>query len=182
MKMADGGFRPAYNLGFATDPRSGMIAAVCLDNRGTDMGKLAPMSEAPARDYGCRPGERLADGGFVALAAIEALAAQDVRVFAPVPKPRDQGRDRHVPLATEPKATPAGRYTSALAEWRSRMGSDAAKAIYKHRAATAEYANAQCRNRGLRHFTLRGAAKAFAVGLWHALAHNMVCTWRLAPA
>ena len=50
MKMADGGFRPAYNLGFATDPQSGMIAGVSLDNRGTDMGKLAPMNEALARD------------------------------------------------------------------------------------------------------------------------------------
>lgn len=173
MKMADGGFRPAYNLGFATDPQSGMIAGVSLDNRGTDMGKLAPMSEALARDYGRRPGEHLVDGGFVVLADIEALAEAGVRVFAPVPKPRSNDRDRYTPLASD---------TPALAEWRVRMGTDAAKAIYKHRAATAECANAQCRNRGLQHFTVRGAAKAFAVGLWHALTHNMVCSWRLAPA
>ncbi len=96
-----------------------------------------------------------------------------MRVFAPAPKPRSKDRDRHTPLAID---------TPALAEWRVRMGTDAAKAIYQHRAATAECANAQCRNRGLRHFTVRGSAKAFAVGLWHALTHNMVCSWRLAPA
>src|ERR687897_386474 len=35
MRMPDGGFRPAFNLGFASDPRSGMIAAVTLDNSGS---------------------------------------------------------------------------------------------------------------------------------------------------
>ncbi len=50
---------------------------------------------------------------------------------------------------------------------------------YKERAATAECVNAQCRNRGLLRFLVRGLEKARAVGLWHALAHNMVCTGRL---
>ena len=59
------------------------------------------------------------------------------------------------------------------------MGGEAAKAVYKQRAATAECANAQCRNRGLLRFLVRGLEKAKAVGLWHALAHNMICTGRL---
>jgi hypothetical protein len=42
-----------------------------------------------------------------------------------------------------------------------------------------ECANAQCRNRGLLRFLVCGLEKAKAVGLWHALAHNMVCTGRL---
>lgn len=48
MKMADGGFRPAYNVQFASDTTSGAIAGVAVDNSGSDMGKLAPMSEASA--------------------------------------------------------------------------------------------------------------------------------------
>src|SRR5215213_4125304 len=59
MKMPDGGFRPAFNLGFASDPRSGMIAAVTLDNSGSDKGQLRPMSERLAVAYGQRPGEQL---------------------------------------------------------------------------------------------------------------------------
>ena len=31
MKMPDGGFRPAFNLGFASDPRSTMVAAVGMN-------------------------------------------------------------------------------------------------------------------------------------------------------
>ena len=66
-----------------------------------------------------------------------------------------------------------------MATWRQRMGSDAAKTIYKERAATAECVNAQCRNRGLLRFLVRGIETTRTVGLWHALAHNMMCTRRV---
>jgi transposase len=170
MKMPDGGFRPAFDLGFASDPRSGMIAAVTLDNTGSDKGQLRPMSERLAEVYGQRPGEHLVDGGFAKLADIEALAAAGVVVFAPVPKPRDAARDPHTPREGD---------GPGVAAWRRRMGGEAAKAVYRQRAATAECANAQCRNRGLLRLLVRGIEKARTVGLWHALAHNMVCTGRL---
>ena len=171
MKMGDGGFRPAFNLGFASDPKSGLIAAVSLDNRGSDMGKLGPMSDKLAQDYRQRPKEHLVDGGFVALADIERLAAAGVEVFAPVPKPRDERRERYVPL---PEDGPG------VAAWRRRMGEEPTKTIYKERAATAECVNGQCRNRGLLRFLVRGLEKAKAVALLHALAHNMMASWRLA--
>jgi transposase len=170
MKTPDGGFRPAFNLGFASDPRSSMIAAVTLDSNGSDKGQLRPMSERLAEVYGQRPGEHLVDGGFAKLADIEALAAAGVAVFAPVPKPRDAARDPHAPRDGD---------GPGVAAWRRRMGSEAAKAVYKQRAATAECVNAQCRNRGLLRFLVRGIEKARAIGLWHALAHNMICTGRL---
>jgi transposase len=173
MKMPDGGFRPAFNLGFASDPRSGMIAAVTLDNSGSDKGQLRPMSEWLAVTYGQRPGEHLVDGGFAKLADIEALAAAGVAVFAPVPRPRVAARDPHAPRQGDGPGVVA---------WRQRMGGEAAKTVYKERAATAECVNAQCRNRGLLRFLVRGLEKAKAVGLWHALAHNMICTGRLLTA
>jgi hypothetical protein len=40
MKMADGGFQPAYNVQFATDTKSTAIAGVSVDNIGSDMGKM----------------------------------------------------------------------------------------------------------------------------------------------
>jgi hypothetical protein len=54
------------------------------------------------------------------------------------------------------------------------MGGTEAGAIYKQRAATAECANAQARNRGLRQFPVRGLPKVTAGALWFALAHNMM--------
>jgi transposase len=173
MKMADGGFRPAYNVRFATDTKSTAIAAVSVDNIGSDMGKMAPMNEALAGQYGERPRQHLVDGGFVKFDDIETLAQHGVEIFAPVPKPRDASRDPHAPLSGD---------QPGVAEWRKRMGRDEAKDIDKQRAATAECANAQARNRGLTQFLVRSLEKVKAVALWHALTHNMVCSWRLIEA
>ncbi len=173
MKMADGGFRPAFNVQFASDTRSGAITAVSLDNIGSDMGKMAPMNGLLEARYGQRPDQHLADGGYAKLDDIEALSSLGVETYVPVPKPKDSGRDRHAPQAGD---------APGIAAWRERMGTDGAKEIYKKRAATAECANAQARNRGLTQFAVRGMEKAKAVALWYALAHNMACTWRLAWA
>ena len=173
MKMADGGFRPAYNVQFVTDTKSTAIAGVAVDTIGSDMGKMVPMNDTLAEQYGNRPRQHLADGGFAKLDDIEALAQNGVEPFVPVPKPRDASRDRHAPQPGDPPG---------VADWRKRMGDDEAKTIYKQRAATAECANAQARNRGLTQFLVRSLDKVKTIALWHALTHNMVCTWRLIEA
>jgi transposase len=171
MKMADGGFRPAWNAQLVADTKTSLIAAVEVDSRGSDQPHLLPMSDKLAADYGRRPERHLVDGGFVRLEAIARLAEAGSAVYAPVPEPRDEGRDRHAPKPDDPPA---------VAAWRQRMGGDEARAIYKHRAATAELVNAQARNRGLIRLLVRGQAKVKAVLLWFALAHNMAVGWRLA--
>lgn len=173
MKMADGGFRPAYNVQFAADTGSGAVAGVSVDNVGSDMGKMAPMNAALAAAYGHRPAEHLADGGFAKLADIEILAQAGVTTYVPVPAPRDTARDRYAPQPDDPPE---------VAAWRQRMGTDTAKDIYKQRAATAECVNAHARNRGLTRFLVRGLEKVKAATLWYALAHNMACEWRLTAA
>ena len=62
--------------------------------------------------------------------------------------------------------------SDATAQWRARMGTPEAKAIYKQRASTAEWVNAQVRNQGLYGMTVRGQKKVLVVVLWYALAHN----------
>jgi transposase len=173
MKMADGGFRPAYNVQFASDTRSGAVAGVSVDNSGSDMGKMAPMNESLAQDYGERPRQHLVDGGYVKFDDIEELAKAGVDVYAPVPAPRGKNRDRYAPQQDD---------APSVAAWRKRMNEDAAKDIYKERAATAECVNAQARNRGLRQFLVRGVDKVKSIALMHGLTHNMVCGWRLIAA
>jgi len=169
MKMADGGFRPAYNLQFATDTGTQVIVGVDASNAGTDHGQLAPMVEQIAARHAEAPGATLVDGGFVTKEDIEAVSERTT-VYAPVPKPKDPARDPHVPLPTD---------TPALAAWRERMGTPEAQAIYKERAATAECVNAQARNRGLRQLGVRGLAKARLIALWYALAHNLMRAFAL---
>lgn len=172
MKMADGGFRPAYNAQLATDTRTQVIVGVDLIPRGSDLGQLAPMLEQLQARYAQRPQELLVDGGFTRLADLAQVAARTT-VYAPVPKPKDECRDPHVPRPGD---------SAAVAEWRVRMGTGPAKAIYKDRAATAECVNAQARNRGLTRFNVRGLDKVKSVLLWFVLAHNLLRIAQIAPA
>jgi hypothetical protein len=167
MKMADGGFRPAYNGQFCTDTASQIIVGVEVSNAGNDQGQLVPMLDQVADHYGQYPDEALVDGGFVNQTDIDTLAtpARDVTLYAPVPKPKAKERDPYQPLPTD---------SPAVAQWRQRMGGAAAKAIYPIRAATAECVNAIARNRGLQQFRVRGLKKVKAVLLWFALAHNLM--------
>ena len=167
MKMADGGFRPAFNGQFATDTAAQVIVGVDVGNAGSDLGQLAPMVEQLQTRHGRGPAEMLVDGGFAAHDDLIAVARPEVgcTVYAPVPEPRDPTRDRHQPRPGDPEA---------IARWRERMGTEAAKTIYKERAATSECVNAIARNRGLRQFLVRGLAKVRAVLLWFALAHNLM--------
>jgi hypothetical protein len=80
MKMADGGFRSADNVQFAPDTQSGAVAGVCVDNNGSDMGKMAPMNEVLAADYDARPRQPLVDGGYAKFDDIEALENAGVEV------------------------------------------------------------------------------------------------------
>lgn len=164
MKMPDGGFRPAYNVQLATDTSSQIIVGVDVTTSGSDLGQMAPMVEQMADRYGRRPDEMLVDGGFAKLEDIEQLAPRTM-VYAPVMRPKDTTRDPHEP---RPGDSPV------IAAWRQRMGTEAAKTIYKERAATAECVNAQARNRGLLQFKVRGLDKVKCVLLWFALAHNLV--------
>jgi hypothetical protein len=165
MKMADGGFRPAYNVQLSTTTESQIIVGVAVNNSGSDAGQLSPMLEQVEQRYEQCPAQWLADGGFARTADIEDAHQRGTTVYAPVRHPRDSSRDPHVALPED---------SEAIIQWRQRMGSEAAKKIYKQRAATAECVNAIARGRGLTQFLVRGLNKVRAVALWYALAHNLM--------
>ncbi len=167
MKMADGGFRPAYNVEIATDTASQVITGVDIINKGSDLGEISPMVQQHRDRYGRTPAETLVDGGFVKHEDIEKASSGDepTVVYAPVRKSNKDDFDPHEPQVGE---------SETIAQWRRRMATDQAKAIYKDRASTAECVNAIARNRGLHQFLVRGLQKVRAVTLWFALAHNLM--------
>ena len=174
MKMGDGGFRPAYNIEYATTCHGQAIVGVDVVTAGSDQGQLPPMLDQIEDRFGRRPKEALVDGGFANLKDIERVQGgqKKCRVYAPVSKPRKEGVDRHEPKATDGKG---------VAEWRRRMGTAKAKDIYKERAATAECVNAQARNRGLQQLAVRGIEKVKAIATWFAITHNMARSFALQP-
>jgi transposase len=173
MKMGDGGFRPAYNVQFATDAETKVVVGVDVTNAGTDGGLMSPMIEQIEQRYERRPDEYLADGGFVKLTDITEAESQGIAVYLPIME-----EEQKLAQSIDPYAPMKGD-TPEVARWRARMGTAEAKAIYPERAASAELTNAGCRNRGLWQFLVRGLAKVKAVTLWHALANNFHCHLRL---
>jgi len=167
MKMGDGGFRPAYNVEFATDTGSQVITGVATINIGSDQGQMSPMVAQHRERYGRVAEDTLVDGGFAKHEDIEKVSTGAGRtvVYAPVQKRKKDTRDPHEPRPGE---------SEAITEWRQRMGTAEAKEIYKERASTAECVNAIARNRGLQQFVVRGLQKVRAVILWFALAHNLM--------
>ena len=130
---------------------------------------------------------------FRSASTIDAVA-QQTRVIAPVPKPKAKNKATdeaaQTKAATDVEAVPDEVVdphqrkpgdSPAVGDWRERMATDEAKALYKERAATAECVNAQARNRGLVLLPVRGLKKVKAVALLFALAHNLMCMLRLAP-
>ncbi len=168
VKRGDGGFRPAYNIQFATttdDAR--VIVGVDVSNRGSDMGESTPMLDQIEERTGVRPQEILIDGGYAEHAALDAAVEGGTTPYAPVPKPR-QGdtRDPHAPRESD---------SQAVADWRARMSTDEAKAIYKQRAATAETVNADGKaHRGLDDLPVRGLTKALGSASLFALTYNVL--------
>jgi transposase len=171
MKMSDGGFRPAYNVQFATDHDGDVIVGVAVTNAGNDQQQLTPMLAQIAQRAGC-PDVLLVDGGYVSHPAIDAADAQGIEILAPVPRRR--GTNEPVPIQPDDSV--------AVAAWRTRMQTDEAKALYRWRGAIAERINADVRtHRTLSHLLVRGLTKVHTWALWVALAHNVMRAQGIVP-
>jgi transposase len=168
MKMGDGGFRPAYNVQFATDGDARMIVSVDVTNNGSDGGQLAPLHETVCQRYGKVPSHYLVDGGFATIEGITQVEKLGSQVAAPMTH-----EDRIVQRGGDPHA-PRAHDTSEMAAFRRRMATDEAKAILKRRPSIAEFPNAECRNRGLHQFRVRGLDKVRTVSLWYAITFNFM--------
>jgi hypothetical protein len=169
MKMPDGGTRPAYNAQMATDTESRIIVGVDIVNEGVDSSQMGPMVDQIKQRHGVVPQAYLVDGGFVGREHITYVAREHgVAVYAPISakkKKEEAGKDPYGPAKGDSEEVKA---------WRQRMGTEAAQKLYHLRAATAEWSNAQARNRGLYQLPVRGLARVKAVLLLYALAHNLM--------
>lgn len=165
MKMGDGGFRPALNVQAATagselgGPRTIVGVAVC--NVGSDMGGVTPMLEQIERRTGQLPETLLADANHANHTAIVAAEQRGVNMVVAVPE-----RSRE----TGPKTV----LVAEIVDWKKRMQTAEAKALYRARAGLCEWTNAQAAGRfGLRQFLVRGIAKATSVSLLIAITSNL---------
>jgi transposase len=165
MKMPDNGFRPAYNVQLAVDPNSRAIVGAEVTNARTDTREAEPLREQIERRTGQKVEEHLIDGGYVQKDRIEQAETRGTRIYAPVPKARND------PKAYQVKKTDG----PGVAAWRRRMATEEGKTIYSHRASTVETVNADLKTfRGLSRMMVRGVQRVRSQVLWSALAYNVL--------
>lgn len=171
MKMPDGGFRPAYNVQFASLPGSGIVVGVQVTNVGSDRGLAEPMAQKIAATFGRRPGRHLLDGGYQAAPDIEAAHAAGTLIYSP-PLRSKSGKDPHLPRRDD---------GPGLAAWRQRMATPEAQVISKRRSRC-ELVHAKLRNLDLDRLFVRGRIKVEAWITGFALAMNILTEARLRAA
>ena len=162
MKMADGGYRPAYNVQIKTAVEGAHIIGLSVTNSGSDRGLLGPAVDEVEQRYGVKPQCVLSDGGYDGKADIERLHAENITLYCPLPN-NTKG---------DPAAPRRGDGPGAIA-WRQRMASAEGRAVYKRRFPT-ERPHAHMRNHGLQRLLVRGRDKVKAIMLWHAHAFNFL--------
>jgi len=165
MRMGDGGYRPAYNVQFATDTTHGLIVGAEVTQRRTDFGAATPMLEQVEQRLGRRPEELVVDAGYTSREQIEELSATGVVVYGALAERRGK---------PDPYAPQRGD-SAALAALKERMRSEAGQAIYAQRAPVAERVNADLKRwRTLDRVVVRGVAKVRCIVLWNVLAFNIL--------
>jgi transposase len=174
MKMANGGFDPAYNVQFVSDGDARVIVHVDVTNAGTDGGEMPPAHEKVCATYGKVPKHALVDGAYATKDGVTAVEQAGTQVVSSIPHGEElkkHGKDPHARQRGD---------TDQYVAFRERMAAAEYQELYRMRPSIAEFPNADCRNRNLRLLRVRGLAKVKAVVLWHALAFNLLRMFNLA--
>ena len=181
MSMADGGFRPAYNLQFKTDPKSGCVVGFDVTNKASDRDQLMAAVEEIERRHGAKPSSILADGGYDSKEQIEKAYEAGVEAFVPVPpvKEKPAGAEPN-PKAEARAARDKAKEGPGVRAWRERMAQQENVDLYRKRFAC-ERPHADARNRGLQRLMVRGMERVRAIGLWHVTAYNFLQIQSLTP-
>lgn len=167
MKMADGGFRPAYNVqyGVVGDKMGGprTIVGVRVTNVGSDHGSLVPMVAQVEQRTGALPGAVVADSNHASHEDITALMACGIQPIVSPPQPRKGATGAHAD------------HSAPIAAWRDLMEREESKELKRQRGALSELANARQKGQqGATQVLVRGVSKVFNVMVLGALSANLL--------
>lgn len=167
MKMANGGFSPAYNAQFCTDAQTNLIVGVQVSQQGNDTGLASPMLEEVQANLGKKPTAFVADTSYFCRDEIVALTEKGCIPYVGIPDKSVTPESRYQPKKDDPKE---------VAEFRVRMGREEGKEMLKLRGAVAELVHAVMDQWNLDRVRVRGLKKVKTILLWFALVHNWVRT------
>ena len=170
MKMANGGFNPAYNAQFCTDTQSNLIVAVLVSQQGNDTGLASPMLQAVLASQGKMPAEILADTSYFSrpeVVAVSQMSCTPVFALPEKGKAKTEPETRYMPKPTDPPE---------VAALRVRMGTEEAQSKLVKRGAVAELVHTVLDQFNLSRMRVRGIEKVKTILLWFVLVHNWMRT------
>lgn len=167
MKMGDNGFRLAYNVQLATGMHSrvvyGVDVVMTLDS-GTSPKMMAKV-HSRLRNLNIRPPENwIGDAAYSAKRDVEAAADvfPNCRYYAPPKVHKGIDPKQHLKKDSIP-----------VKNWRDLIDKEDIKNLYKQRCSTAEFSNAQMKQRGWREFMVRGLEKVTSSALLNVITQNI---------
>jgi transposase len=163
MKMANGGFNPAYNAQFCTDTQSNLIVGVQLSQQGNDTGLASPMLTEVQTNYGLMPAEAVLDSSYFSQDEIVTLCELGCTPYVAIPDKGTTPESRYQPKKNDPPQ---------VADCRLRMGTPAGQEMLTIRGAVAELVHAVLDQCNLARVQVRGLKKVRTLLLWFTLVHN----------
>jgi hypothetical protein len=163
MKMANGGFNPAYNAQFCTDTQSNLIVGLQLSQQGNDTGLASPMLAEVQTNYGLMPAEAVLDSGYFSQDEIVTLCDLGCTPFVAIPDKGATPKSRYQPKKHDPPQ---------VADCRLHMGTPEGREKLKIRGAVAELVHAVLDQCNLARVQVRSLKKVRTVLLWFVLVHN----------
>src|SRR5512145_1546198 len=167
MKMANGGFNPAYNAQFCTDGEAQLVAGLQLSQQGNDTGLASPMLAEVRAHFGVMPKETWLDASYFSRNEIVTLSDAGCTPYIAIPAKGPAPQKRFLPKKGD---------KPAVAACRVRMATEEAKEKLKKRAAVAELVHAVLDRCNLARVGVRGLKKVRTVLLWFVLVHNWMRT------
>lgn len=167
MRMGDNGFRLAYNVQFATGLDSRVIFGVDVVNTldpGTAPRMIGKVKSLLSKLKMQTVRYWFGDSAYSSKDDVETVSElyPDTIYYGPAKVRKGIDPTKHLKGDSQ-----------AVKKWRDLIEKDEIKEMYKKRCSTAEFSNAQVKNRGLTKVFVRGLEKVKGSVIMQAIAHNI---------
>jgi len=162
----NGGFEQGYNAQAVVDEEYQIIVAQGVSNQSPDAQHFIPMLDRVVENLGAPPKRASADTGYFSEANIQRGVARGIDLYVATGRMK-----HHAPTDTE---LADDDDLSVKTQMKIKLSTDEGKKIYSRRKVIVEPVFGQIKNRGFRHFLLRGLEKARGEWSLIALSHNLL--------
>ena len=160
------GFEQGYNAQAVVDEEHQIIVAVGVSNQSPDAEHFIPMLDRVVDNMGAAPMRVSADTGYFSEQNVRRGQARGIDLYIATGRTKHNGTD--VPTVIDDEKL------TLKTQMKIKLATIDGKAIYSRRKVIVEPVFGQIKNRGFRHFLLRGLEKVNGEWSLIAMSHNLL--------